>query len=266
MTKNKPSVSVIMPAYNASKYIEEAIESVLAQTYTDFELIVVDDQSKDSTPEKVLAYTEKDSRVKYFRNEKNSGSSFSRNFGISSAQGEWIALLDCDDIWTPDKLEKQIALAESKNVDFVFTGSAFTDEHGSEYRYIFEVPEKITYKELLKQNIISCSSVLIKKDYIIKYKMPDFPMREDFACWLTILKTGICAYGINEPLLIYRVSRNSKSSNKKTAAKDTFLLYRAMGYNIISTLYYFFFYTIRSLKKYKNIKSSYVPSKTKQNI
>lgn len=118
-------ISIIMAAYNAEKTIEQAINSVLRQTYTDFELLVVNDCSKDRTVELVKSIAAKDNRVRLISNEKNSGVSFTRKHGLEESNGSWIAILDSDDAWTPDKLEKQIELQKRTNADLLFTGSAF---------------------------------------------------------------------------------------------------------------------------------------------
>lgn len=251
-------VSVIMPAYNAEKYIEKTINSVLNQSYDNFELIVIDDGSKDNTAEIIIAMANKDKRIHFFQNAKNLGVSVTRNYGISLANTDWIAFLDSDDMWTSDKLDKQIKLiSNNERVNLLFTGSSFVDENDKPYSYVLQIPEEVKYKELLKQNIISCSSVLVKKQCLSGLKMERDDMHEDFAMWLKILKKENCAYGINEPLLIYRLSKNSKSGNKIKAAKMTFMVYRHVGLNLFQSAYYILFYTIKSIKKYKKIKSSF---------
>lgn len=249
-------VSVIMPAYNAEKTIEKTISSVLNQSYDKFEIIIIDDGSKDNTAEIVSAIANKDKRIRFFRNEKNVGVSATRNRGISLAKGDWIAFLDSDDMWTADKLEKQIKLIANKaRANLLFTGSSFIDENNNPYSYILKIPEVVKYRDLLKQNVISCSSVLVKKQCLSGLKMERDDMHEDFAMWLQILKKEHCAYGINEPLLIYRLSKGSKSGNKVKAAKMTFMVYRYVGLNLFQSVYYMLFYTIKSVGKYKNIKS-----------
>lgn len=123
-------VSIIMAAYNAEKTIELAIESVLNQTYSNFELLVINDCSKDGTAKLVEAFSAKDNRVRLISNEKNSGVSFTRKHGLEESNGSWIAILDSDDAWAPDKLEKQIKLQKRTNADLLFTGSAFMDPDG----------------------------------------------------------------------------------------------------------------------------------------
>lgn len=251
---NTPLVSVIMPAYNSENYIKSAIDSVLAQTYGNFELILINDCSTDSTLDIMNEYAKKDARITVVSNKVNSGVSFSRNRTIMMSEGEYVAFIDSDDIWAPEKLEKQLELiASNPDAVLVYTASGFIKHDGSKIDFILHVPEKISRKELLKQNIISCSSVLVKRSCIEGVKMPDDRMHEDFATWLKILKSEKYAYGIDEPLLIYRISKNSKSSNKLKAALMTWRVYKHAGLSFFERLYYMQFYASRSLKKYTHI-------------
>lgn len=256
---DEPLISVVMPAYNAEKYIEKSIQSVLNQTYKNIELIIVNDCSKDKTEDIIEKYCKQDARVRKYTNQINSGVSFSRNFGVEQANGEWIAFLDSDDIWKEEKLQKQIDLLKREKMQpvLVYTGSSFIDENDNPYSYVRQVPETVSYKRLLNQNVISCSSVLAKKEVLSSIKMEHDKMHEDFLVWLKILKNfDICAYGINEPLLVYRISKNSKSGNKIKAAKMTYMVYKHMKLNIFQRAYYMIQYTIRSLIKYRNINKS----------
>lgn len=248
-------ISIIMPAHNAALYIEESISSVLNQTYQNWELIIIDDYSSDQTAKLIQHFSQIDRRILFISNETNLGVAMTRNKGISIAAGEWIAFLDSDDCWHPEKLKRQIDFAESNHVEFVFSGSSFIDENGTFLDYYLTVPESITYKELLKQNIISCSSVLIRKDLIQSHPMEHASqMHEDFAVWLQILQYETdFAYGINEPLLIYRISSNSKSSNKVKAGLMTFRVYRYLGIHFIPAVYYWMCYIKRSIKKYNRL-------------
>lgn len=254
MPRNDDLVSIIMPAYNCEKYVVEAIESVINQTYSNFELLVIDDGSKDSTLKIINGFAEKDNRIKALQNEKNSGVSATRNRGISIAEGNWIAFLDSDDIWEVEKLEKQMNHAKDNNADFIFTGASYIDEEGRPYSGIFEVPEKVSYRKLLRHNVITCSSVLVKKKYFENIKMEKDEMHEDYAVWLRILKLGISAYGVNEPLLIYRISRNSKSGNKIKTIKMTYKVFRFIGISYVFSAMYMLSHVINSLKKYRKIK------------
>lgn len=241
-----------MAAYNAERTISEAIQSVVDQTYIDWELIVVDDCSQDQTKEVVRSFM--DSRIRMLQNEKNSGVSYTRQKGMESANGEWIAILDSDDKWEPDKLQKQISLAKECSAKLVFTGSGFMDNDGNPIDWQLHVPKTINYRCLLKQNLISNSSVLVETDLYRKHYALGDDMHEDFAIWLGITKEGNLAYGIDEPLLVYRIANSSKSSNKIKAAKMNWNTYRYVGLNPVSSAYYMCWYTVKGLLKYKHLK------------
>ncbi len=247
-------ISIVMPAYNAERTISQAIHSVMDQTFQDWELIVVNDQSRDNTKNTILDLAKCDSRIRYIENEKNLGVSKTRNRGVSLALGQWIAFLDSDDAWEADKLRVQVDLIDKSDARFIFTGSAFMDHNGKRLNYYLNIPDKVSFRQLLKQNIISCSSVLIEKALLEKYPMVAGDLHEDYAVWLSILKNeGIQAYGVNRPLLIYRVSGNSKSGNKGKAAVMHWKVYRYIGLPFIQSMYYFGFYMVRNVKKYVNI-------------
>lgn len=247
-------ISIIMAAYNAEKTIEQAISSVLNQTYPNFELLVVNDCSKDRTAEIVGRLAERDSRVRLISNPKNSGVSYTRRHGLEEAKGEWIAILDSDDAWAPEKLEKQIALQKKVKADLLFTGSAFMDMDSRPIDWYLRAPAEVTYRQLLKQNVLSNSSALVRKELYAKHYAVGDGMHEDFAIWLGILKEGRKAYGVDEPLLIYRIARSSKSGNKIKAAKMNWNTYRYVGLNPLSAFYYECWYMVKGLLKYKNLK------------
>jgi teichuronic acid biosynthesis glycosyltransferase TuaG len=255
LTINKQDlISIVMPAYNCERYIKQAINSVIGQTYQLWNLIVIDDGSTDNTVKIVEDLSKNDKRIRVYSNDKNVGVSETRNRGISLAEGEWIAFLDSDDVWHESKLEKQISLANKKGSEFIFTGSSFINEIGNKYNGILEVPVKVSYKKLRTHNVISCSSVLIKKRFFKDIKMEKDDMHEDYAVWLRILKTGVQAYGINEPLLIYRISRNSKSGNKIKTIKMTYKVFRFIGVNPVGAAYFMCRHVMRSVIKYSKIK------------
>ena len=249
-------ITIIMPAYNCDKYIADAVRSVKEQTFKDWELYIIDDCSTDNTKAVAESLAADDKRIKVLRNDWNSGVSKTRNKGIKIADSDYIAFLDSDDAWEPDKLEKQVRLAVGNpQAGLIFTGSGFMNEDGERLEYILHVPERISRKELLKQNVISCSSVLVKKELITKHLMPETGiMHEDFASWLGILKDEKFAYGIDEPLLIYRISSSSKSGNKIKAAGMNWRTYRHAGLNIFQSVYYMGWYIVRGLMKYRHLK------------
>lgn len=253
----KELISIVMPAYNCEKYIEDAIKSVMNQTYKNWELIVLDDGSKDNTVNIINGLAAQDKRIKFYQNEKNQGVSVTRNRGISLAKGEWIAFLDSDDMWQEEKLEKQMNLKGKVNAEFMFTGSSYINEVGESYKGIFEVPTQVDYKKLRTHNVISCSSVLVKKKFFENIKMEKDDMHEDYAVWLRILQQGVMAYAVNEPLLIYRISRNSKSGNKFKTIEMTYKVFRFIGLNPVSSVYFMSRHIIGSVFKYKKIKDNF---------
>lgn len=224
-----------MPAYNAEKYIEAAVRSVLCQTWADFELLIIDDCSQDATAEIAERLAEEDRRIVLLKNDENSGVSVSRNMGVAQARGDWIAFLDSDDLWRADKLEKQIAFLETRRDAVLgYTASAFMDEEGEPYGYILEAKEETTYEALLRRNLLSCSSVMVRRDVMLRYPMGGDGMHEDYAAWLLILRETRCAYGLNEPLLVYRLRKGSKSGGKIHSAKLIFRSYRYVGYSVFA--------------------------------
>lgn len=250
-------VSIIMPAYNSAGTIRDSIESIQAQTVTDWELIVIDDASKDDTADILRELASGDGRIRFFQNEKNSGASYTRNRAIALAEGEWIAFLDSDDLWKPEKLEKQLSLAvEHPNMVICYTASSFINDDGEAYGYVMEAVECITYKVLLRKNLLSCSSVMIRASVMKEIKMPNDRMHEDYYVWLNVLKSYGVAYGIKEPLIIYRLSANSKSSNRIKSAIMLYNTYRAVGYNVIISVIFMLRYTLHSVKKRRNIYNS----------
>ncbi len=247
-------VSVVMPAYNAEKYIGSAIQSVLGQTWTDLELIVVDDCSQDATAEIVRRLAEEDERITLLQNARNYGVSASRNAGVARAKGEWVAFLDSDDLWREDKLEKQLALLERHwDAALSYTASAFIDEAGQAYSYILEAEAETTYKTLLRKNLLSCSSVMVKREVMLRHPMGGDRMHEDYAAWLQILQEARCAYGLNEPLLLYRIRRNSKSGARFRSARMIYRSYRYVGYPALQAGMLTLRYAKHSLSKRRKI-------------
>lgn len=250
----KPIVSVIMAAYNAEATIGEAIKSVISQTYTNWELIVVDDDSIDATRDIVQQICEYESRIKYIKNSHNEGVSCSRKKALQHAEGQWIAILDSDDLWKPEKLARQMLEQKKYDFDLVFTGSAYIVHDGTPVDWVLHVPQKIQYRELLKQNLISNSSVLVRKELYERYYVVGDHLHEDFAMWLSLLKSGVKVYGIDEPLLVYRLSKQSKSGNKLRAAIMTWRTYRYIGLGVVEALYYQVRYIINGVLKYRHLK------------
>lgn len=245
----EPLVSIITPLYNSEKYIAETIESVLAQTYSNWEMIIVDDCSKDNSTKIVEEYQKKDRRIKLYRNEINKGVSYTRNRAIDLSQGKYIAFLDSDDLWKKEKLEKQIKFMEEKNVVLSYTAYEKINEDGSK-RGEVRVPDKLDYEELLKNCLIGFLTPIYRKEELKDFKFIN-SKAEDYIFWLSILKRINYAYGLNEILASYRVLNNSRSSNKIDIVKFHWKIYRKIEkLSLQRSIYYYLIYIKRGLKRY----------------
>ena len=245
----EPLVSIITPLYNSEKYIAETIESVLAQTYSNWEMIIVDDCSKDNSTKIVEEYQKKDRRIKLYRNEINKGVSYTRNRAIDLSQGKYIAFLDSDDLWKKEKLEKQIKFMEEKNVVLSYTAYEKINEDGSK-RGEVRVPDKLDYEELLKNCLIGFLTAIYRKEELKYFKFIN-SKAEDYIFWLSILKRINYAYGLNEILASYRVLNNSRSSNKIDIVKFHWKIYRKIEkLSLQRSIYYYLIYIKRGLKRY----------------
>lgn len=230
-------ISIVVPVYNAAKYIKETIKAVVNQTYKDWELLLVDDCSKDDSEtviQEVLRSFEQDEnikgRIRFIKKEHNEGAAKARNTGIMEAQGRYIAFLDADDIWYPEKLQNELDFMQLHEAAFVYSSYKFGDEDAVPTGKVARVPKHLTYKEALSRTIIFTSTVLLDTKKIDRERilMPDIPS-EDTATWWRILQTGITAYGLDEPLVIYRRPASSLSSNKGKAVKRIWGLYREIA-------------------------------------
>ncbi len=220
-------VSIIVPVYNAGQYIEETIKMVCRQTYTQWELILVDDCSTDDGRKKMEAFCKKDARINLIHQKENQGAAMARNVGLSYAKGRFIAFLDADDIWISEKLEKELHFMKEQNVGFVFTGYEFGDEAARGTGKVVKVPKTLTYKEALSRTVIFTTTVMFDTNKISKklIEMPNIKS-EDTATWWRILREGHTAYGLNEVLAIYRRAGKTLSSNKLEAIRRIWMLYR----------------------------------------
>lgn len=243
-------VSIITPVYNSEKFIKDTISSVLNQTYTNWEMILVDDCSVDNSEQIINEYVKKDSRFKYIKLEQNSGAAIARNRAIKEANGRFLAFLDSDDIWESEKLDLQIKFMLENNVGFTFTSYKIIDENGNPTEKIVNVPNTINYEELLKNTIIGCLTVVIDKDIVGDIQMPNLRARQDFVTWLSILKKGYTAYGINIPLAKYRVVSNSISSNKFKMIRRNWNVYRNIEeLSFVRSAYVTSYYVFNAVKK-----------------
>lgn len=244
-------VSVISPVYNVEKFIEHTINSVLNQSYPNFEYILVDDCSTDNSADIILRMAKEHPEIKYHKLEENSGAGFARNIGIKMAEGQYIAFLDSDDCWKPDKLEKEVNLAKEKDAEFVFTAIEMIDEAGNVIKGKRKVKEKVDYKFLLTNTMIATSSVLIDISKVGKFEMPLVRSGQDYATWLMLLRNGRIAYGIDEALTQYRRTEGSLSSKKTKNWKKVWNTQVKMeGINPIVAYYHCVLYIFNALKKY----------------
>lgn len=246
-----PLVSVITPSYNSSQLIAETLKSVMSQTVSDWEMIIIDDCSTDNSIEVIQSFVDRDSRIKLIRLSVNSGAAVARNKGIEIAQGRYIAFLDSDDSWLPNKLEKQIAFMQDNSYSFTFAAYDKVNEFGELLGHV-GVPEKVAYRDLLKTCSIGCLTAIYDTASFGKVYMPLIRKRQDFGLWLKILKKTDYAYGLNKTLGVYKVRPDSISANKISAAKYTWRLYRNVEkLNLIEASYYFSHYAVRGLLRTK---------------
>ncbi len=244
-------VSIITTVYNSEKYISETIESVLAQTYTYWEMIIVDDYSADKSREIVKDFLNKDNRIRLIELKENSGTGKARNVALKNAKGRFVAFLDSDDTWLPEKLEKQIRFMLDNEYPISYTSYKLIDHKGNDLNRIIKAINNVNMHKYLKNTIIGHSSSMIDLKKTGVFKIADIRIRVDTQTWINLLKKGFVAYGLDEVLMIYRVHNKSISSNKLFAAKKTWNLY----YNIeklgfFKSMFYFGNYAFNAFKKH----------------
>ena len=254
MTEKTPLVSVIMPAYNADQFIEEAINSVISQTLTDWELLVIDDCSTDNTRQIVEAFAQKDNRIQLLRNEENIRVAKTRNKGLSVFRGEYVALLDSDDRYKPEMLEKMVGRAKSTKADIVYCSYELIDEQGTKVCNDFIVPEQTDFEHSLVRSVISCSTVLMTREIATNNQFPTDMYHEDIALWFRLLRDGATACGVTEVLASYRQRANSKTANKLTSAVRRWSVYRrSLNLPVYQCIGYMVRYAYYGVIKYKRI-------------
>lgn len=245
-------VSIVVPVYNAERFINETIQTVLDQTYTNWELIFIDDASTDNSVKLITPYLKKDKRIKLLKNKINLHAALTRNKGIKAAKGRYIAFLDADDLWVPSKLKKQVAFMKKMDCAFSFTGYEFADATGKPNGKKVYVPATITYKQALKNTTIFTSTVMFDMTKLTKktIEMPDIRRGQDTATWWKVLKTIESANGLNVILSRYRRTPGTVSSNKVVALKRTWNIYRhneKLG--MFHSIYYFIHYSLNAAKR-----------------
>lgn len=221
MTENNTSnyeVSIITPSYNCSSFVAETIESIIAQTFKSWELLITDDCSTDNSTKIISKYCEQDSRIKLFVLTKNSGAGAARNNSIKEAKGRYIAFCDSDDVWLPEKLEKQLLLMKEKNAAFVY-GAYYECNEDLKREKIVNVPKELSFSEEKHVNQVGTATAIYDSQKVDKQYMPLIRKSQDWALWLKVLKICNIGYGLQEPCADYRVRPNSNSSNKRRMIK-----------------------------------------------
>lgn len=245
----EPLVSIITPCYNSAGFIKHTINSVIDQSYKNWELIVIDDQSKDDTCKIVEEFVKQDERIKLIPLEKNGGVSNARNTGMAIAKGKYLAFLDSDDIWLKDKLMRQVVYMEEKSLPMSFCAYNRINEEGEIISKLIEVPHSVNYKQLLSHNVIIFSTSLTLASAIgdLKFKKAG---HEDWIFWLDLFKKCEQGYGINEPLALYRIRNNSVSSNKLKVIGFTWKILReSEKLGLLESIYHFTKYAFATVLK-----------------
>ena len=242
-------VSIVVPVYNAADYISDTILSVMDQDHKDIELLLVDDSSTDQSAKVMEEYVS--DKVRLLSNTEGKGAAGARNTGIKAATGRYLAFIDADDLWEKDKLSVQIEFMQKSSAAFSFTGYEFADSQGKGLGRKVRVPEKISYREALKNTTIFTSTVMFDMEKLSKddVLMPDV-LSEDTATWWKVLKKIPFAYGLDKSLTLYRRPENSLSSNKIEAVRRIWNLYRRVEHlNVVYSIYCFCFWAVRAVAR-----------------
>lgn len=249
--KNAPLVSIVIPVHNAEQYIEQTVRSVQAQTEQDFELLLVEDNSKDASVKVLKKLAAEDARIRVFLNGEPHGACHARNLGIREAEGRYLAFLDADDLWHPEKLAKSLAYMRETDGAFVFTAYEFGDREANGTGKIVHVPARLTYRQALPRTVIFTSTVVFDLTKLQKEQifMPDITS-EDTATWWNILRSGVTACGLDENLVTYRRAGKSLSSNKLEAIRRIWILYRKNEkLGILPSMYYLCGWAVRAVAR-----------------
>lgn len=248
---NAELVSIITPAYKAGRFVTETIQSVQSQDYPHWEMLVVDDCSPDDTCEKVAAEHARDNRIKLLRHTQNGGPAVARNTALQAAAGRWLAFLDSDDLWLRDKLSSQIEFMRERNAALSFTGCRRISEDGSKVGHLLPVPERMSYRDLLRNTAIITSTVILDRTLVGNVRMPR-ACYDDFALWLRVLNAGHTAHGLARDLARYRVVGRSVSRNKGKSALMMWSNYRETeGLGLLDASWCFANYAFRACLKYR---------------
>ncbi len=244
-------VSVIIPVYKVEWIIETTIKSIQDQTYKDLEIVLVDDCSPDNSADIIKQMMVKDERIRYYKLDENSGAAVARNRAIRESRGRYIAFLDSDDMWEPDKLEKELELMKEKECGFVYSAIKMIDKDGKVTKESTYVPKRLSYRTILTRTYIATSSVMLDMNKVGEFQMPLRRSGQDYATWLMLLRRVDYAYGIQEPLVRYRNSPDSLSSNKIASLKKVFSVQTKFeGINPIYAAFNTFCFGLYAFKKH----------------
>lgn len=251
LTPSLPCVSVVMPVHNAAAFLEETILSIQSQSLTDWELLAVDDGSEDASAAILARFAIKDPRIKLLSTGGNLGAARARNMAMDAARGRWLAFLDADDLWHPEKLACQSAFMARRRAVLSFTAYLRHDVK-TDAREGVGVPAQVGHQALLKTNVIGCSTVMLDRSALGGLRMPNLRMRQDYAFWLEIIKAKGEAHGLPIALTTYRVHGNQVSADKRRAAKATWDMYRShLGLSFPSGCYVFLHYAFRGVVRHR---------------
>ncbi|WP_235068976.1 glycosyltransferase family 2 protein [Turicibacter sp. TJ11] len=246
MNNQKNLVSIVTPVYNSEKYIKDTIKSVLSQTYTNWEMLIVDDCSIDETASIIAQF--KDPRIRYIKLSHNSGAARARNVALENINGKFIAFLDADDMWKPDKLETQLKFMLDNNYAFTYTAYEIIQEGDNK---LINVPNKLSYSQFMKNTIIGTLTVMINTEITGSIRLVDVKKDHDSMTWAKLLRSGYTAYGLNESLAYYRKVSGSISNNKIKAALNHWKNCRNIErLSVCKCAYYFIFYAANAFKKH----------------
>ena len=242
-------VSIIMPTYNSEQTVVESIQSVLSQTYKNWELIIVDDRSTDNTWQVIQTYAEKYDNIRVYQNKENLGAGASRNLAIEKAKGRFIAFLDSDDLWTENKLSEQISFMIENNYPLTYTH--YTRFNSDEELNVVTAPEYTTYKKLMYSNVIGCLTAIYDTKSLGKRYMPLIRKRQDMGLWLDILKDTPKAYCLPKSLAKYRMD-TGMTSNKLSVLSYQWRFYRdVVGLSLPKSLFTFTVYAVKGILKHR---------------
>jgi len=245
-----PTVSIITPAFDATPFLEETIRSVQAQTFPDWEMIVVDDASRDGTAEIVGGCAASDPRIRLVRQTHRQGPAAARNRALAEARAPYVAFLDSDDLWRPEKLEVQLGFMRETGAVFSFASYSLIDESGAPLGRTVRAPDRVDYRFLLRNTIIGCLTVMLDINRLGPVRMPHLRQHEDLSLWYELLKRGVVARGIPRDLAFYRVVRRSASRNKLRSALHMWSVYRVQeGLSVPSALWYYAQYAWNACRK-----------------